>query len=39
MEDKIKIDNVEYSIIDTIEKMTVPDCFVVSSKKMTFKAI
>ena len=31
MEDKIKIDNVEYNIIDTIEKMTVPDCFVVSS--------
>lgn len=30
----ITIDNVDYSIIDTKEKMTIPDCFVVDSNKV-----
>lgn len=35
MEDnKINIEGIEYQIIDTIERMTVPDCFVVSANKI-----
>lgn len=34
MVDKILINNIEYEIIDTIEKMTVPDCFVVGANKI-----
>lgn len=33
MEDKILINNDEYEVIDTIEKMTVTDCFVVRANK------
>ena len=33
-ESKIKINDVEYTIIDTLERMTVPDCFVVSANKI-----
>ena len=33
-ENKITIDGVEYKIIDTLERMTVPDCFVVSANKI-----
>ena len=34
MDDKLKINNQQYKIIDTKEKMTVPDCFVLNSNKI-----
>jgi len=33
-DNRLNIEGIEYQIIDTIERMTVPDCFVVSSNKI-----
>ncbi|MCD7780568.1 MAG: hypothetical protein LUH05_07855 [Candidatus Gastranaerophilales bacterium] len=34
MADEIEVNGQKYEIVDTVEKMTVPDCFVVSSNKI-----